>query len=264
MISHPGRSRVNSFPASSRASGYRIPMNTILAFFFTAIIVVACSGRPIVPQDQPEATPSASGCTACHTDVSELLSQNHPAVSRNDLPACLACHTSMKSQSSAPNEFSATLHRAHAGTESATECTICHSWVPDHHFGIHGSEVVFGTVAEKDMALLKQTMSSWAGSPYLDSRHAKSNVTCRGCHGNVLPVRGDTVENQKCLSCHGSYDTLVEKTAPAIFPDRNPHKSHLGEIDCTVCHFAHSDSKVYCLECHPKFLMEIPGATPQK
>ncbi|HBL25170.1 MAG TPA: hypothetical protein DDZ40_13815, partial [Deltaproteobacteria bacterium] len=41
------------------------------------------------------------------------------------------------------------------------------------------------------------------------------------------------------------------------FPDRNPHKSHLGTIDCVVCHKAHQSSKAYCLDCHKNFNMKI-------
>ena len=57
---------------------------------------------------------------------------------------------------------------------------------------------------------------------------------------------------------------LAAKTEPAEFKDRNPHASHLGEIDCTVCHKAHGPSKIYCLGCHQKFVMTIPGGTPAK
>ena len=54
-------------------------------------------------------------------------------------------------------------------------------------------------------------------------------------------------------------EQLVEKTKPAQFADRNPHRSHLGEIACTVCHKAHEASVVYCLDCHRKFEMKIVG-----
>ena len=68
-----------------------------------------------------------------------------------------------------------------------------------------------------------------------------------------------TVETPRCLECHGPIEQLAKRSEPKDFPDRNPHKSHLGEIDCTVCHHEHSASKVYCLECHKKFQMNIPG-----
>ncbi|HOD76591.1 MAG TPA: carboxyl transferase domain-containing protein, partial [Syntrophorhabdaceae bacterium] len=70
----------------------------------------------------------------------------------------------------------------------------------------------------------------------------------------------------------GDPEKLAAKTEPKDFPDRNPHKSHLGTINCTVCHKAHAASKTYCLECHKNFNMKIPfgedqagtGATPNK
>jgi hypothetical protein len=109
------------------------------------------------------------------------------------------------------------------------------------------------------MKLLRQVFSTWAGSTHLDALHGEKNVTCSGCHGDTLPVKGDTVENERCFDCHGPAEKLVEKTAPKDFPDRNPHLSHLGQINCTVCHRAHEPSVVYCLDCHKLFKMEIPG-----
>jgi hypothetical protein len=116
-----------------------------------------------------------------------------------------------------------------------------------------------GKPSKKDMDLLKQIFNSWSSSAFLDALHAKKNVTCMGCHGNTLPISEATVENDRCLSCHGGLEQLAVKTSPLEFPDRNPHKSHLGEIGCTVCHHAHRDPEVYCLGCHKTFQMKIPG-----
>ena len=234
-------------------------MKHILIVLCTVILILACSAKPAVHKMRADSQPEAGLCTNCHTDLGALLSKGHPAVAGNDMGACSRCHKPAVSQKAAPNKFSATLHRAHANEKSDMDCDGCHSWVPGNHFGIHGANINFGPVSEKDMALLKKTTFSWAGSRYLDARHAEKNVTCSGCHGDTLPTLGDTVENDRCLVCHGSYDSLAEKTKPEIFPERNPHKSHLGVINCTVCHFAHSESKAYCLECHPKFNMKPPG-----
>lgn len=84
-------------------------------------------------------------------------------------------------------------------------------------------------------------------------------VSCADCHGDGTPQPDSTVESQQCLMCHGSMETLAKITEPKDFPDRNPHKAHLGDIDCTVCHKEHEKSKIYCLGCHPKFKMKIPG-----
>jgi len=42
----------------------------------------------------------------------------------------------------------------------------------------------------------------------------------------------------------------AKKSEPKEFKDRNPHKSHLGEIACTVC--------------HKQFEMKIPGAAKKQ
>ena len=91
------------------------------------------------------------------------------------------------------------------------------------------------------------------------SQHA-GKINCAGCHGKDTPQLDSTVENPRCLECHGPMEKLAKKSEPKDFADRNPHKSHLGDIACTVCHHEHSASKTYCLECHPKFQMKkIPG-----
>jgi formate-dependent nitrite reductase cytochrome c552 subunit len=98
-----------------------------------------------------------------------------------------------------------------------------------------------------------------AANGNLDSIHAKKNVTCVDCHGPASPAKGDTVENDVCVKCHGTYDTLAAKTINPKVPNRNPHKSHLGEIDCVVCHMAHKPSEAYCNGCHVKYNMKIPA-----
>lgn len=105
----------------------------------------------------------------------------------------------------------------------------------------------------------KGAVESKTGSSYLDSIHAKKGVGCTDCHGPALPVKGDTVENERCSSCHGSYADIAKKTRSEKFSKRNPHDSHLGEIDCVVCHKAHSESSAYCNGCHSKYDMKIPG-----
>lgn len=89
-------------------------------------------------------------------------------------------------------------------------------------------------------------------------QHA-GKVDCAGCHGKSTPKPDSTVENPRCLECHGPMEKLAKKSEPKNFPDRNPHKSHLGDIACTVCHHEHSASAVYCLDCHRNFKMKIPG-----
>ena len=109
---------------------------------------------------------------------------------------------------------------------------------------------------------MKKVFASWKSSGYTDSLHGKANIMCGGCHGGTMAKEGDTVENSRCLACHGPMDKLAARSTPKDFPDRNPHKSHLGEINCTVCHKGHAESKTYCLDCHKLFRMnKIPGGS---
>lgn len=76
------------------------------------------------------------------------------------------------------------------------------------------------------------------------SVHQKAGVDCVKCHGDKAPAKP---AKEVCFKCHGSYDDVAAKTAGLI---PNPHASHMGELECTVCHKAHKESKVYCNDCH--------------
>ncbi len=103
------------------------------------------------------------------------------------------------------------------------------------------------------------TASSVAKSTFLDGIHAGKGVSCQQCHGKQKVDVGDTVAQATCLGCHGSYAELAKKTTPERFAKRNPHASHLGDIECVVCHHGHEVSVSYCVGCHKKFDMPIPG-----
>jgi hypothetical protein len=201
----------------------------------------------------------SSSCTACHADLSSVLPKDHEQVKGAGLSACLTCHQPDLSGKAAPNPFSASIHRGHVKADTKTNCTLCHSWSPGKPFGIKGAKMSLGKVSKQNLDLSKKIFASWASSSFLDASHGKAKVVCLACHGKALPEEGDTVENDRCLACHGSLESLIAKSEPKDFPDRNPHKSHLGEIACTVCHHGHSVSKVYCLGCHVKFKMTIPA-----
>jgi hypothetical protein len=203
---------------------------------------------------------SSPSCVSCHADFSSLVPPKHPVVAGKDIKACTTCHVVKVSDATEPAVFSSMMHRAHTGSETGMDCSLCHVWTPAKRFSVIGSTTSWGALSKADMMLLKKVFASWSGSQYLDSIHARSNVMCAGCHGGVVPKADDTVDNGRCLSCHGPMQNLVAKTTPKDFPDRNPHKSHLGDIACAVCHKSHEASTVYCLSCHVKFTMKIPGS----
>lgn len=94
-----------------------------------------------------------------------------------------------------------------------------------------------------------------AGETHLQSIHSNSGVGCKDCHGTDKPERG--ASSTACLQCHGPYATLAERTRKL---DVNPHKSHLGDVDCLKCHGVHApvdESKVPCLSCHGDFEFKL-------
>lgn len=230
----------------------------IFLFIFlmaSSLVLAASTGKePGAPSKDKQ--PS---CKTCHADSQALLPQNHPPIGEMAKQACSTCHTPDTTGKAAPNPYSARIHRIHSGGKAKLDCTSCHALKPGKSFGLPGQKESLGKPTKEDMELLRQTFASWSSSDHLDALHAKRGVTCSSCHGAGLPVADDAVESERCLKCHGSREQLAVKTAPKIYPDRNPHKSHLGEIDCSVCHKAHSTSTTYCMNCHRKFDMTIPG-----
>jgi hypothetical protein len=202
-------------------------------------------------------------CNTCHTDLSAVVPQGHPAVKGNALTLCITCHVPDMTGEAKKNGFSSRMHKAHIPPKGTLECTSCHSWVPGKNFGLLGHKGSWGSPKKDDMALMKKMFASWANSTFTDNLHAKVDIACAQCHGKGLPRLDSTVENSRCLACHGPMDNLAAKTEPRDFKDRNPHKSHLGEINCTVCHHAHAESKAFCLDCHKNFKMRIQGTLGQ-
>jgi hypothetical protein len=204
------------------------------------------------------AGPKSSSCIACH-DLKSVLPEDHNPVIGKDITGCLTCHPPGKPAKAGPNPFSARIHRAHIGSKAKVDCLVCHTWIAGKSFSLVKQKISWGAPSWKAMDLIRKIASSWSDSSLLDSLHARRHVTCMGCHGEKLPAKDDTVENDRCLACHGTYDKLAEKTASPQFPKRNPHKAHVIGLACTKCHHVHSESKVYCLECHPTFDMKISG-----
>ena len=80
-----------------------------------------------------------------------------------------------------------------------------------------------------------------------DARHKPEKIDgfIPTAPGKKMCIRDRPKET--CLSCHGSYDKLAERTAK-LTP--NPHFSHRGEEDCTNCHSLHGKSRLECNDCH--------------
>lgn len=93
--------------------------------------------------------------------------------------------------------------------------------------------------------LVFATSLAHAAPPTLTGKHGQIGLSCASCHGAETPSA--RAPASACGQCHGSYDKLAEATAGV---DPNPHKSHQGEVRCTLCHKSHRPSVLFCNECH--------------
>jgi hypothetical protein len=204
--------------------------------------------------------PVTDACGSCHADFTSVLPKGHAKVTQVGLAACVSCHHVGQSGAASKNAYSTRLHVAHVARQKQG-CTDCHTYATKKSFGLIGLGHTWGAPGDEDLALMKGALCSWAGSKFMDHLHAKGGVDCAGCHGKTAPVSDSTVENDRCLACHGPVEKLATRSANAEFPKRNPHDSHLGnEIACTVCHHAHAASVVYCADCHRLWKLTIPGS----
>lgn len=111
------------------------------------------------------------------------------------------------------------------------------------------------------LAFLATTLCAAAPTGgHLADLHGGKGVQCTDCHGKGRKVKVDdseTVPNSNCVNCHGDLKAVGENSKGHI----NPHISHLGKINCTVCHAGHQASQVYCANCHG-FDLKIPAGGP--
>ena len=112
-------------------------------------------------------------------------------------------------------------------------------------------------------------LESWQASDLGAHAHAVEDVACLDCHEPtvqqqvdelVVYVQGDFAVplderqfgTQFCFDCHlpnehTSYEEVIQLTAGL---EPNPHDSHLGQMDCEICHKTHKLSEDYCAQCH--------------
>lgn len=113
--------------------------------------------------------------------------------------------------------------------------------------------------------IMKPYYESWKEGPLLAAKHGAIGNKCIDCHqrgipemvkevlsnvtGNYQnPLKERDFSRKKCLECHQkNWDKIVKATD---FERSNPHKSHLGDIDCHLCHKMHKKSELYCAQCH--------------
>ncbi len=113
--------------------------------------------------------------------------------------------------------------------------------------------------------IMQSYYDSYHDSDLLANKHAEADLVCHDCHessiaiqaeegfkfitGNYqVPLEKREFSREFCLECHDDFDTMVK--AATNFEESNPHDSHNGEMECTVCHNMHQESEVLCSECH--------------
>jgi cytochrome c nitrite reductase small subunit len=114
--------------------------------------------------------------------------------------------------------------------------------------------------------IMQPYLESWGSPPLLAYAHAEENITCLECHEPTIqqqmeegikfvtkdyenPLQERKFDQEWCLRCHehGSYEELTQRTEEL---ELNPHDSHYGEMECSICHKVHRASEDYCAQCH--------------
>ncbi len=101
--------------------------------------------------------------------------------------------------------------------------------------------------AEPFNADLSRQYTSGDKAAYLAGVHTKKGLDCAACHTTNVISDSETEINKQCAICHGSLEQMGTKTSSQT---PNPHKSHIGQMQCTACHSGHVPSVAYCTNCH--------------
>ena len=115
-------------------------------------------------------------------------------------------------------------------------------------------------------AVMEPYHSSWESSDYLANEHAEAAISCQSCHARTMsdslgeivtyargeyetPLEEQEYSQEWCFECHehGSYEEVIQRTGDREY---NPHDSHYGEMECSICHKMHRASEDYCVQCH--------------
>ena len=103
------------------------------------------------------------------------------------------------------------------------------------------------------LCILSSLALSQTADP-LAQRHIAKGMSCSSCHLTDKPEPFAEVPAKNCNQCHPQ-NVIVDKFA--FMGDRNPHKNHLGEVDCNICHVGHQAPVSYCAQCHSNFTHKL-------
>ena len=96
-------------------------------------------------------------------------------------------------------------------------------------------------------AEMTKSYSQGDKASFLAGAHNQKGISCQMCHTTDKVSDSETEINKQCVMCHEP-NALVKKTEKPHQP--NPHKSHLGDVQCTACQSGHTPSVAYCTNCH--------------
>jgi len=94
-------------------------------------------------------------------------------------------------------------------------------------------------------------VNAYAEAGDLRGSHSEAELSCADCHGVDDPVK--RAKTSSCMTCHedheGEVRTYYNNGSPV---EVNVHESHQGKLRCTLCHYIHEESKLYCNQdgCH--------------
>ena len=133
-------------------------------------------------------------------------------------------------------------------TENArpADCLSCHKEqkvLPDKHIKTDGMKLSACVACHKNAKDSKKP-DSLRGVITLSHAHQFNGVGCVDCHGEKKPV--ESPDSQKCIGCHTDY----KKSPRTDMSLANMHDSHMGDLDCMLCHHMHAKSENFCGQCH--------------
>jgi len=211
----------------------------------TLILLATVTGSFVFDPVSSATEEGQKGCKSCHSKLLETLPQGHPHVEAEEVKSCLACHTAKGE--AAPWKW--IVHFGHYSVEGFSgDCWSCHLIDQTGDFKAYDSHLEKAAlrVNKEDVGRMAFYYNSWGTSRYLDHKHALKKLDCNDCHGGPFPKEGAPTE--RCVSCHGSYDQLGQKSSMhssglyAHFSDK--------EVGCNACHKAHRESALVCNKCH--------------
>ncbi len=193
----------------------RFWLSLIFAVFLSTGLFLSGNSKVDAAKSSKSAAKTVS-CSSCHADFSSVLPKGHAEVKGSNLAACIECHKPDFTGKAQRNAFSTRIHLAHLGTKANQDCNACHAWVPGKSFGLIGIKGSWGTPTKDDMVLIKQEFTSWTKSGFTDNLHAIKAMDCSVCHAKELPKPDATVENNRCLQCHGPLKSWLKQARPRI------------------------------------------------